>query len=131
MTRHEYRWILCVGFALVASAALTPAASAKGASVKCPNFTGGPGGGAPKGNFYNIKVSGVSCRLADKVLIAFTRNPPGAPNCSPGALMCSVDVSGGVFKYYVQPALPVPGKLIFVGQPPKYKGDTIRAGAKQ
>jgi hypothetical protein len=130
MARLRYLVVLSAGLALLAGPMLTPAASAKGASVKCPNFSGGPGPGAPKGNFYNIKVSGVSCRLADKAIVAFTKNPPGG-GCSPSALTCSVDVSGGVFKYYVKPMLVVPGKLIFVGQPPKYKGDTITAGAKQ
>ncbi len=129
MARLRYLVVLSAGLALLAGPMLTPVASAKGASVKCPNFTGGPGGGAPTGTFYNIKVTGVTCRLADKVLVGFTKNPPGG-GCSLNALMCPVDVSGGVFKYYVKPALPVPRKLIFVGQPPKYKGDTITAGTK-
>jgi DNA-binding CsgD family transcriptional regulator len=58
---------------------------------------------------------------------AFARNPPGAPGCSPTASMCSVSLRDGVFKYEVQPALPVPGKLFFFGQPPKYKGVTVTA----
>jgi hypothetical protein len=117
VTGLRYHTALLAGLALLAGTALTPAASAKSAPVRCQNT----------GAFTNIKVSGGSCQLADKVLVAFTRNPPGAPGCSPTASMCSVSLRDGVFKYEVQPALPVPGKLFFFGQPPKYKGVTVTA----
>jgi hypothetical protein len=123
--------MLCAGLVLCASAALTPAAGAKNPPTKCPDFTGGPGGGAPQGSFENIRVSGVSCRLADQLLVGFTRNPPGAPGCSRTDKTCAVDLRGGVFEYNVKPALPVPGKLRFVGKSPKYKGDTVTATAVQ
>jgi hypothetical protein len=117
MARHRYRWILCVGLALVASAALTPAASATSGPITCPNYHGTFAlNNFVPATFTKIKASGISCRLAEKALRT-------APVANSGAV---VAVGGVTFTETVT-FIPHGLNITLTGHTPKTSKDTVRA----
>jgi hypothetical protein len=117
MTRHGYRWILCVGLALVASAALTPAASATSGPISCPNYHGTFAlTNFVTATFTKVRASGISCRLADK---AFRT----APVANPGAVF----TVGGVAFTEIVTFIPHGFNITLKGQTPKTSKDTVTA----
>ncbi len=117
MTRHGYRWILCVGLALVASAALTPAASATSGPISCPNFHGTfPLTDFVPATFTKIKASGISCRLADKALRTALVANTGA-----------VFTAGGVAFTETVTFIPHGVNITLKGKTPKTSKDTVTA----
>jgi hypothetical protein len=109
--------MLIAALALGAGALLTPGASAKSASVRCASYSGPP---ATWADFTQVKASGVSCKLAEKLIRALYGNDyAGSPLLTLGAADQHVVFAKDV--EYVSGGY----NLRLVGQPPKYGGDTV------
>jgi hypothetical protein len=117
MARLGTRGMLIAALALTAGAAVTPGASAKSASVRCASYSGPP---ATWADFTQVKASGVSCTLAEKLIRALYGKDYAASHLlTVGAADQHVVFAKDV-KY-------VTGgyNLRLVGQPPKYGGDSV------
>ncbi len=129
MTKPKYLVVLCAGLALVASVGLTPAASASSVPITCPNYHGrvlAPKTGADgklhghyvSAYYREVKVTGVSCKLADKEL-RVVHLPGGQPSIV-------VTVGGVAFTETVM-YIPHGFDLYLNAKSPKDAGDAITA----